>query len=344
MIIFNSKVLKFGGFWLGFGSSPTPPQPTIYRINVPPTVEHGTVAVNPTEGPTGTLVTISTVPDTGYELDTISLTGAELINGNQFYIDDSDVTVNVAFTAINYNPLGLPPYTIRVQIADGESVTPVYDTQGYAGTATRVSSSPNVWDLTYAKPDWEYAFGSNGSAMAWCFQLNNSNSLKKVLGFNSTGITNMHHLFTSQASLTDVCDFDTRSVTNAAFMFSGCSSLKALPSLDLSYATNWQDFAAGCSTIQYIPNLNPIRATIARGAFRRTPNVKSGILKFYNDAKNTVINDYDHAEKCFNRCGFDWVEIDGHNTQVYASEESREDRAQIPYISWDGDQGRVPFP
>ena len=96
MIIFNNNVLKFGGFWLGFGSSPTPPQPTIYRINVP-TVQHGTVAVNPTEGPTGTLVTISTAPDTGYELDTISLTGAELINGNQFYIDGSDVTVNVTF-------------------------------------------------------------------------------------------------------------------------------------------------------------------------------------------------------------------------------------------------------
>lgn len=97
MIIFNSNVLKFGGFWLGFGSSPTPPPtPTIYHITVP-TVEHGTVSVNPTEGPTGTLVIISTVPDTGYELDTISLTGAELINGNQFYIDGSDVTVNVTF-------------------------------------------------------------------------------------------------------------------------------------------------------------------------------------------------------------------------------------------------------
>jgi len=97
MIVFNSNVLKFSGFWLGFGSSPTPPPtPTIYHITVP-TVEHGTVSVNPTEGPTGTLVTISTTPDTGYELDTISLTGAALINGNQFYIDGSDVTVNVTF-------------------------------------------------------------------------------------------------------------------------------------------------------------------------------------------------------------------------------------------------------
>ncbi|WP_405350521.1 hypothetical protein [Ruminobacter amylophilus] len=97
MIKFGDDIVTVGGFWLGFGSSPTPPPtPTIYRINVP-TVQHGTVSVNPTEGPTGTLVTISTVPDTGYELDTILVTGAELINGNQFYIDGSDVTVNVTF-------------------------------------------------------------------------------------------------------------------------------------------------------------------------------------------------------------------------------------------------------
>ena len=44
MIIFNSNVLKFGGFWLGFGSSPTPPQPTIYHVTVP-TVQHGTFTV-----------------------------------------------------------------------------------------------------------------------------------------------------------------------------------------------------------------------------------------------------------------------------------------------------------
>jgi hypothetical protein len=340
MIIFNSNVLKFGGFWLGFGSSPTPPPtPTIYHITVP-TVEHGTVSVNPTEGPTGTLVTISTVPDTGYELDTISLTGAELINGNQFYIDGSDVTVNVTFTAINYNPLNLPPYTIRVQIADGESVTPVYSS--YTGTVRQVSASPNVWDLTYAQADWSYAFTwGNDHSTARCFKISNNNSLKKVLGFNSTGITNMHLLFDHCPSLTDVCAFDTRSVTDAAFMFNGCSSLKALPALDLSSATAWREFAHNCISIQSIPNLNPIRANQVYQAFSITPNVKSGILKFYNDAKNTVVNDYDHADACFNRCGFNWVEIEGHNTQVFASEESRQDRAQIPYISWGGDQGRT---
>ena len=340
ILTFNSNVLKFGGFWLGFGSSPTPPTPTIYRINVPPTVEHGTVSVNPTEGPTGTLVTISTVPDTGYELDTISLTGAELINGNQFYIDGSDVTVNVTFTAINYNPLGLPPYTIRVQIADGESVTPVYSS--YTGTVHQVSSSPNVWDLTYAQSDWSYAFTyGNDHATARCFKLSNNNSLKKVLGFNSTGITNMYLLFDHCPSLTDVCAFDTRSVTDVAFMFNGCSALKALPALDLSAATGWREFARNCISIQSIPNLNPIRANQVYQAFDYTPNVKSGILKFYNDAKNTVVNDYDHADACFNQCGAKWVEVEGHYTFVYASEESRQDRAQIPYISWGGDQGRT---
>ena len=95
MIKFGNDVVTFGGSWLKFGYLPT-----VYHVTVSP-VQHGTVAVNPTEGPTGTLVTISTVPDTGYELDTILLTGAELINGNQFYIDGSDVTVNVTFREVS---------------------------------------------------------------------------------------------------------------------------------------------------------------------------------------------------------------------------------------------------
>ena len=334
MIIFNSNVLKFGGFWLGFGSSPTPPTPTIYRINVPPTVEHGTVSVNPTEGPTGTLVTISTVPDTGYELDTISLTGAELINGNQFYIDGSDVTVNVTFTESTpvdpFNPLGLPGYTIRVQIADGETVTPVYDAQGYLPTVQQVSSSPNVWDLTYAKPDWEYAFGNApGSGQAWCFQLNNSNSLKKLLGFNSTGITNMHYMFRSHTSLNEVCLFDTRSVTDAAYMFEECSSLQVLPNFNFAAATTLNSVCKGCIALTYVPDWNvPVVADV-KSAWGNTWKAEYGMLSFYNKVKDRISN-YSQYQYCFGSCGID-------RNYNYASEQARIERAQIPTL-WGGDK------
>lgn len=329
MIIFNSNVLKFGGFWLGFGSSPTPPPtPTIYRINVP-TVQHGTVSVNPTEGPTGTLVTISTVPDTGYELDTISLAGAELINGNQFYIDGSDVTVNVTFTAINYNPLNLPPYTIRVQIADGETVTPVYDPQGYAGTATRVSSSPNVWDLTYAKPDWSFAFtyGSNHS-IAKCFKFSNDNSIKKVLGFNSTGITNMSYLLMDNTSLTEVAIFDTRDVVNATEMFEDDRTLTVLPDFDFASATSLRSICVNCNALTYIPNWNVPVVTDVYGAWNATIKAEHGMLNFYNKVKDRISN-YDQYNGCFMTCGMD-------RNYNYASEQARIERAQIPTL-WGGD-------
>ena len=328
MIIFNSNVLKFGGFWLGFGSSPTPPQPTIYHITVP-TVQHGTVAVNPTEGPTGTLVTISTVPDTGYELDTISLTGAELINGNQFYIDGSDVTVNVTFTAINYNPLSLPPYTIRVQIADGESVTPIYDSQGYAGTATRVSSSPNVWDLTYAKADWSYAFtyGSTHSS-AKCFRFSNDNSIKKVLGFNSTGITNMSHLLMDNTSLTEVAIFDTRDVVNATEMFEDDRTLTVLPDFDFASATSLRSICVNCNALTYIPNWNVPVVTDVYAAWNATIKAEYGMLNFYNKVKDRISN-VDNYHNCFMTCGMD-------SNYNYASEQARIERAQIP-VTWGGD-------
>ena len=42
----------------------------------------------------------------------------------------------------------LPPYTIRLKFTEG--VTPTFS----KGTAVQVSSSPNIWDLTYENTDW----------------------------------------------------------------------------------------------------------------------------------------------------------------------------------------------
>ena len=197
MIIFNSNVLKFGGFWLGFGSSPTPPPtPTIYHITVP-TVQHGTVSVNPTEGPTGTLVTISTVPDTGYELDTISLTGAELINGNQFYIDGSDVTVNATFKVIEVDPFntvtigGLKWSSDNISVNDGGSgirainVTANgvnFGTQYFytLEAAQRIANSVDGWHLPTID-EWHSLYSNTSAAIG------NANAFKSTSGWNNNG-------------------------------------------------------------------------------------------------------------------------------------------------------------
>ena len=92
MLTLNSKALKIGNKWLNpiNGSGPTP-QPTIYHVTT--SGSHGSVVASPTEGTTGTEVTLSNTPDSGYEFESYTLTGATLKNSNQFDIANSDVTV-----------------------------------------------------------------------------------------------------------------------------------------------------------------------------------------------------------------------------------------------------------
>ena len=92
MLTLNSKALKIGNKWLTpiNGSEPTPPSTTYY---VTTSGSPGSVVASPTEGTTGTEVTLSNTPDTGYELDSYTLTGATLKNSNQFDIANSNVTV-----------------------------------------------------------------------------------------------------------------------------------------------------------------------------------------------------------------------------------------------------------
>lgn len=76
------------------------------------------------------------------------------------------------------NPLDLPPYTIRLKFVDDYTPVPWY------GTCQQVSSSPNIWDMT-----WEYDYW-NGY-----LSYNYQNSLIEVLGANTTNIISMEYLF-----------------------------------------------------------------------------------------------------------------------------------------------------
>lgn len=96
MLIVNNKALKITNKWLNpvAGSGPTPPGPT------PPTYYHvytsatnGTISASPVSGISGTTVTLSNTPDTGYEFDSYSITGATLYDTNKFDINNSDVNV-----------------------------------------------------------------------------------------------------------------------------------------------------------------------------------------------------------------------------------------------------------
>lgn len=145
------------------------------------------------------------------------------------------------------NPLNLPAYTIRLRFTSG--TTPTFS----KGTATQVSSSPNVWDLTYQNPDWT-------SLVSW------QSNLVEVLGANSTGVTDMNNLFHECRNLTDVVLFDTSSALNVSYMFCN-TAVSTVPIYDTSNATSMIQMLSNCPNLTTPPTLDTSRATTIRGLF-----------------------------------------------------------------------------
>lgn len=164
------------------------------------------------------------------------------------------------------NPLGLPPYTIRVQLAPGKEPG-TWAT--WAVQWTQVSSSPNVWDGTRNDPDW-----SNNQIFL------TGPEVIAILGFNATGITNFNYAFNGFTYLSSVCLFDTSAVTDMNSMFDGCIQLTSIPLFDTSSVTDMRNCFRGCY------------------------NVQSGALALYQQASTQTTPPSQYAD-CFYICGKD---------------------------------------
>lgn len=150
-----------------------------------------------------------------------------------------------------YNPLQLPPYTLRLRFTNG--TTPTFS----RGTATQVSSSPNVWDLTYESSDWHNLV---------MYQSN----LVEVLGANSSGVTNMLNLFYECRNLADVALFDTSSAENVSYMFCN-TAVSTVPVYDTSNATSMVQMLSNCPNLTTPPALDTSKATTIMGLFAVSP-------------------------------------------------------------------------
>lgn len=159
-------------------------------------------------------------------------------------------SVKVYGSSDPYNPLNLPPYTIRLKFNDG--VTPTFS----SGTAVQVSSSPNVWDLTYENTDWgRLVYGQS--------------DLTEVLGANTTGVTSATMMISYCPALTAVALFDTRSVTNMLGMFSGNTLLTTIPLFDTSSVMTMEGMFADCPALTSVPLLNTRSVTTMKDMFYR---------------------------------------------------------------------------
>lgn len=156
-------------------------------------------------------------------------------------------------------PPSLPPYTIRVKFTEG--IMPTFE----YGTGVQVSSSPNVWDLTYENSNWYQL-------------LYMQSNLIEVIGANTTGVTNMGGMLGYCPSLVRVPLFDTSLVTSMNGMFNSCSSLTNIPLFDTSSVT----------TISY--------------AFTNCVNVQSGALALYQQVSSQASVPHFH-DSTFHNCG-----------------------------------------
>lgn len=184
--------------------------------------------------------------------------GNDIIKVNGDWLDVSD-SPEPPFDP--YNPLNLPPYTIRYKLKAG--VVPT----GVAGTYTQVSSNPNIWDWTYEDPVW-------APRVTYQFY----EDVLEVLGVNSTGVTDMNHLFSYCSDLTSIPLFDTRSVTNMEGLCFNCTSLTLIPLFDVTNVTNMND------------------------SFYNCVNVTTGSLALYQQASTKAIPVTKHTST-FYKCG-----------------------------------------
>ena len=219
------------------------------------------------------------------------------------------------FEAVDpYNPLNLPPNTVRVRTNDGNPPIKDEDKASYE-SATLVSGTTDTYDV--------YKSGSALWALLW-----GSTNVVEVIAANTTGIVSMAYMFKDCSSLTTIplfdtskvkylssmfygCRslvsvplFDTSNVTDMDYMFTFCESLKDIPLFDTSKVTNMEASFLSCSNITAVPLLNTSNVTFMKRAFAGCNKVQSGALALYKQASTqaTPPSEHDYA---FRTCGQD---------------------------------------
>lgn len=165
-----------------------------------------------------------------------------------------------------YNPLNLPPNTIRVRTSDRNPPRKEDDLATYE-TATLVEGTTDVYDV--------YKSGTNFDQI-----LESTPNTIEVLGANTSNITSMYYMFAGCGSLTTVSLFDTSKVTDMGNMFAWCRNLTSIPLFDTSKVTNITEAFVDCY------------------------RVSAGALALYQQASTQTNPPLYHSD-CFLNCGRD---------------------------------------
>lgn len=159
-----------------------------------------------------------------------------------------------------YNPLGLPPFTMRVEFYGPDAELDPSALNMVLGTWTQVSGS--VWDWTYQDTNWDlamsYSFNNTRRNICQTYRFN-------VLGANTTGVTDMDRLFSKGKYIQSLPLFDTSSVTTMDNFIQNTknsnSVLTTLPKFDTSKVTNFTSMCEGNVNLINVPKFDISSAT-----------------------------------------------------------------------------------
>ena len=235
-----------------------------------------------------------------------------------------------------YNPLNLPPNTVRVRTSDGNA--PIKTQYTTYETATLVEGTTDVYDvyksgrsfayLLYSSTNVAEVLGANTTGitdMHYMFYMcklvntfplfdtsrvtdmesmfDNCTSLTAVPLFDTSRVTDMHTMFRDCTSLTTVPLFDTSSVTLMGHMFQRCSSLTTVPLFDTSNVTTMHYMFEDCSSLTHVPLFNTSKVKIyIQRMFYRCYNVESGALALYQQVSAQDTSMLNHSATFYN-CG-----------------------------------------
>jgi hypothetical protein len=182
-----------------------------------------------------------------------------------------------------YNPLGLPPFTLRVEFTGTDaSYDPTQDAW-IAGSWTAVGGS--VWDWTYQNAVWHDTVRAS-SVLAYYKPATNQyihlgQKHCNILGGNTTGVTDMANLFAGHRYLGSIALFDTSSVVDFSYFCLGHTQGGILTS---------------------IPLFNTSSAVTVESMFANSKKVQSGALALYTQMSTQATPPTTYYN-CFYGCG-----------------------------------------
>lgn len=304
----NDVIVAPDGKWLDFGIEPQPSLYHVYTSGI-----NGSVTAVPNFGITDDIVSLSNTPDYGYEFSNYTVTGTgAVLSGNSVTIGSSDVYVEGHFTRHYdpYNPLNLPPYTIRFKVVPYSSYPDYWQLYNEVEEIDpdngiyQICIPKNNWSLEFSSvPDLLEIVGANSTGVTVLDGfLRDNNKLSKVALFDTTAVTDMNQMFDNCPLLTDIPSFSTSNVTTFNLMFRNCTSLEASPLYDTSNATILAGMFEGCTSLKTVPLFNTSKATTMNLMFDGCVNVESGAYDLYSRASSQSNPPANHVYT-FRNCG-----------------------------------------